>query len=205
MNPIAVACHRGSHGKARPSASRRINRQRMARSGNVMVARSTARSSSPGSAPRAYATTAGNLTSCNTHARSAAVTTSPMTQAHLAWRLLGFDGEDNEVADFVDDRAEIVAVDALRRLAQLLGALTRPPTAIQQGADVDHGGLWTTPAHRPGLGGERRGGAAPGRRAGGDGTPSIGRRPPQQHIQRRGADPRGGEPPIGDPGAHEVR
>ena len=90
------------------------------------------------------------------------MTTSPMTQAHLAWRLLGFDGEDNEVADFVDDRAEIVAVDALRRLAQLLGALTRPPTAIQQGADVDHGGLWTTPGHRPGVSRDTIGGADPG-------------------------------------------
>src|SRR5437879_293441 len=53
---------------------------------------------------------------------------SPMSQAPRH-RLLGFDREDNEIADFVDDRAECVAADALGRFPQLLRGLGRPCTA----------------------------------------------------------------------------
>lgn len=43
---------------------------------------------------------------------------SPMSQAPFqrlleGIGLVGFDGEDNEIADFVDDRAEVVAARAL--------------------------------------------------------------------------------------------
>ena len=64
--------------------------------------------------------------------------TSPMSQAPpQRERLFGFDGEDNEVADFVDDRAQVVAARAPRRFAQLLRALARPLSPIEEGADVD--------------------------------------------------------------------
>ena len=63
---------------------------------------------------------------------------SPLSQAHpRRQRLLGFDGEDNEIADFVDDRAERVAARALGRLAQLLHPRARAGAFVQQHADVD--------------------------------------------------------------------
>src|SRR6266446_5713464 len=63
---------------------------------------------------------------------------SPINQAPLQrFFLLGFDGEDNEIADFVDDRAERVAARALRRLAQLLRALPGTGALVEQGSDID--------------------------------------------------------------------
>ena len=47
-------------------------------------------------------------------------------------RLLWFDGEDNEVADFVDDRAQRFAARALGQRAQLLRTLARAYVASQQ-------------------------------------------------------------------------
>src|SRR6266498_2777556 len=63
---------------------------------------------------------------------------SPISQAPLQrfW-LLGFDGEDNEIADFVDDRAEAFAARALSRLAQLLRALAGTGPLVEERADVD--------------------------------------------------------------------
>ena len=52
-------------------------------------------------------------------------------------RLLGFDREDNEIADFVDDRAECVAADALGRFPQLLRALAGAGALVQQRTDID--------------------------------------------------------------------
>ena len=72
---------------------------------------------------------------------------SPTSQAHpRRQRLLGFDGEDNEIADFVDDRAERVAADALGRFPQLLRALAGAGAFVQQRTDID----WFSirPAHR---------------------------------------------------------
>ena len=48
MKPIVMACHRGMNGNGWPLPSRRIDRQRIARTGNVSVATKTvSRSSQP--------------------------------------------------------------------------------------------------------------------------------------------------------------
>ena len=73
-----------------------------------------------------------------TQASNATLTMSPMSQAPRQRRvLLGFDGEDNEVADFVDDRAESLAACALRRVAQLLRSMLRTRALIEESANVD--------------------------------------------------------------------
>src|SRR5207248_6558123 len=73
-----------------------------------------------------------------TQASNATLTMSPMSQAPRQRRvLLGFDGEDNEVADFVDDRAEGLAARALRRVAQLLRSVLRTRALIKESANVD--------------------------------------------------------------------
>ena len=112
------------------------------------------------------------------------MTVSPISQAQRrdVPLLLGFDGEDNEIADFVDDRAQIVATHALRRLTQFLGALTGACAAIQQGADVDD---LIAPA-QPGVSRDTTRGADPGPVARGDrgwgGATSVGGRSPQQLV-----------------------
>src|SRR5262249_52363320 len=50
--------------------------------------------------------------------------------------LLGFDGEDNEIADFVDDRAEALAARALGGLAQFLSALAGAAALGEEGPDA---------------------------------------------------------------------
>src|SRR5258706_8674380 len=63
---------------------------------------------------------------------------SPTSQAPLQrFCLLGFDGEDNEIADFVNDGAERVAARALCRFAQLLRAPPGARALVQQRVDVD--------------------------------------------------------------------
>src|SRR5574341_648865 len=139
MKPIVVACQSGSQGRRWPSASRRISCQRIVRTGNVTVATTTVSSSRKPLACRACDQTSRGLMRCNTHASSATLTTSPSNQAQRQrCLLLGFDGEDNEVADFVDDRAQRVAAGALCRFAQLLRALPRPGALVEQGLDVHH-------------------------------------------------------------------
>src|SRR6266511_2078942 len=92
---------------------------------------------------------------------------SPISQAPLQrfW-LLGFDGEDNEIADFVDDRAEAFAARALSRLAQLLRALAGTGPLVEERADVD--GLssirWTPRESLPPCAAPRRSAPAGSRR-----------------------------------------
>src|SRR5438105_3760794 len=138
MKPIAVACQSGSQANRRPSTSRRISRHRMVRSGNVAVASMTAARSSNGSAWRASSQTCRRLMRWRTQASNATLTMSPMSQAPRQRRvLLGFDGEDNEIADFVDDRAESLPARALRRVAQLLRSVLRTRALIEESANVD--------------------------------------------------------------------
>src|SRR2546425_711662 len=138
MKPIVVACHSGSNGKRWPSTSRRIRRQRMARTGNVTVATTTVRSSSHPLACCAYVQTFRRSILYSTQTSNAALMASPISQAPLQrLLLLGFDGEDNEIADFVDDRAEALAACALGRLAQLLRALAGPGALVEESPDVD--------------------------------------------------------------------
>src|SRR5881396_3255672 len=151
MKPIVVACHSGSHRNGRPSASRRISRQRIARTGKVMVATTTVRSSSHPLACCAYVQTLRRSILYNTHTSNATLMASPISQAPLQrFLLLGFDGEDNEIADFVDDRAERVAARALRRFAQLLRALPGTGALVEQGPDIDRF-VPVTPGRRPGV------------------------------------------------------
>src|SRR5882762_9042129 len=138
MKPIVVACHSGIQGKGRPSASRRISRQRMARTGKVIVATTIVSSSSQPLACLAYSHTLAGWLLDNTHASRATLMTSPISQAPLQRLvLLGFDGEDNEIADFVDDRAERVTVRALGGFAQFLCAPAGTGTLVEQRPDVD--------------------------------------------------------------------
>src|SRR5437870_2299751 len=137
MKPIVVACHRGRNGNGRPLASRKISRHRIARTGNVSVAKATVRSSSQPLAPCAYAHTLAGSILYSTHTSNAALMASPSSQAPLQRRvLLGFDGEDNEIADFVDDRAKALAARALGDFAQLLRPLARPGAFIEQRLDI---------------------------------------------------------------------
>src|SRR2546428_10062847 len=141
--PMAVACHSGPGGNRAPPTSRRIRRQRTARSGNVSVASATATSSSSGSARRTYPTNSRASTPCSAHASSPSVTASPTihAQREADAPLLGGAGlgsEGNEVADFVDEGPERIARRGACRGAQLLRALERPVAAVQQRADIDH-------------------------------------------------------------------
>src|SRR5438045_959631 len=140
MKPIAVACQSGIQANrwGGPSTSRRISRHRIVRSGNVAVVSMTAARSSIGSAWRASSQTCRRLMRWRTQASNATLTMSPMSQAPRQRRvLLGFDGEDNEIADFVDDRAESLAARALRRVAQLLRSMLRTRALIEESANVD--------------------------------------------------------------------
>src|SRR5436309_1582994 len=151
MKPIVVACHSGIQGNGRPSASRRISRQRMARTGKVTVATTIVSSSSQPLACLAYSQTLSGWLLDNTHARRATLMTSPISQAPLQRLfLLGFDGEDNEIADFVDDRAQAFAARALGRLAQLQRALTGTGALVEQSLDVD-GFVPVASGRRPGV------------------------------------------------------
>src|SRR5713226_6201300 len=138
MKPIAVACQSGSQGNRWPSTSRRISRQRIVRSGNVAVASTTVARSNSGSAWRASFHTCRRSTRCRTQTSNATLTTSPMSQAPRQRRLLlGFDGEDNEVADFVDDRAEALAARALCGFSQFLRALAGTCSLVEKLPDFD--------------------------------------------------------------------
>src|SRR5712691_2153272 len=141
MKPIAVACQSGSEGNLWPSTSRRIRRQRIVRSGNVAVASTTAARSNRGLAWRASSHTCRRSMRWSTQASNATLTASPRSQAPRPAPqrrlLLGFDGEDNEVADFVDDRAEALAARALCGFSQLLRALAGTCSLVEQPPDVD--------------------------------------------------------------------
>src|SRR2546422_4051126 len=100
MNQIAVACHSGSRGKRLPPTSRRMSRQRSARSGNVSVASAIVASMSQRLARRRCPTSSCASTPCSAQARSPSVTTSPTTHAQRDAGPLGvgggLDGEGNE-------------------------------------------------------------------------------------------------------------
>jgi len=78
------------------------------------------------------------------------LTTRPATHAHrrpegrvtgrLGGSVSGFEGERNEIADFIDERAETVARRVLCFLAQLLGVLQRTLATIEERANVH--GCW---------------------------------------------------------------
>ena len=73
-----------------------------------------------------------------THASSATLTARPTTGAQRQCRVLfGLEGEDNEVADFVDDGAQIVTAYALGNLAELQCALARPSALIEECSHID--------------------------------------------------------------------
>src|SRR2546428_320962 len=155
MKPAAVACHKGPSGKASPvPVSRRIRRQRTARSGNVAVAIAMAAPKSRGSARRRWSSTACGSTPCKAHASSRTVTASPSQKAQRdATRPLGagLEGEGNEIADFVDEGAERIARRVPRLRTELLGAGQGALTAVHQRADVHH--QWLGRCGRPGGGG----------------------------------------------------
>src|SRR2546429_4614930 len=174
MKPMATACHSGSHGSGLSRSSRRITRHRIKRIGNVNVASATVSTRRRGSTARRPASTSLHCVPRTAHAKKATVTARPRIQAQREGegeadaRLgAGLEGEGNEVADFVDERAELVARRPLRRCAQLLRSLERAVAAIQQGAHV-HGG---------GRRGSRKGGA--GSRGGGRAPPPPPPRPPR--------------------------
>src|SRR3989454_838864 len=127
MNPIAVACHSGSRGKRLPPTSRRMSRQRSARSGNVSVASAIVASMSQRLARRRCPTSSCASTPCSAQARSPSVTTSPTTHAQRDAGPLGvgggLDGEGNEVADLFDERPERFPRGQLGGFTQLLRAL----------------------------------------------------------------------------------
>lgn len=138
MNPMVVACQSGLQGRGRPSASRRINRQRIVRTGKVMVAMMTVSTSRTALAWRASAQTSRRLMRCSTQASSATLTTSPISQAHRQrCCLLGLEGEDNEVADFVNDDAKVVPAGAFGRLAEFLCALAGAIALVEERSDID--------------------------------------------------------------------
>src|SRR2546422_111030 len=144
MKPIAVACQSGSEGNRWPSISRRIRRQRIVRSGNVAVASTTAARTNRGPAWRASSHPCRRSMRWSTQASNATLTASPRSQAPRPAPpapqrrlLLGFDGEDNEVADFVDDRAEALAARALCGFSQFLRALAGPGSLVEQPPDID--------------------------------------------------------------------
>src|SRR3989475_1054050 len=143
MNPIAVACHSGNRGKRLPPTSRRMSRQRSARSGNVSVASAIVASMSQRLARRRCPTSSCASTPCSAQARSPSVTTSPTTHAQRDAGPLGvgggLDGEGNEVADLFDERPERFPRGQLGGFTQLLRALQRALAAIQQEANVDDG------------------------------------------------------------------
>src|SRR5881628_3023117 len=176
MNPIAVACHSGSNGKRLPPTSRRMSRQRSARSGNVSVASAIVASMSQRLARRRCPTSSCPSTPCSAQARSPSVTTSPTTHAQRHAGTLGvgggLDGEGNEVADLFDESPERVPRGELGGFTQLLRALQRALAAIQQEANVDDGQFG------PGAG---RG--IPG---GGPGGVERRRAGPGRHLGRRG-------------------
>ena len=133
MKPMATACHNGRQGSGSSFSSRRITRHRIRRMGKVNVASPTVTSRSRGSTARSPATTSLQCVPRTAHARKAAVTARPTTQAQrdAAARLgAGLEGEGNEVADFFDEFAEIVARRLLRRCAQLLGPPERAVAAV---------------------------------------------------------------------------
>src|SRR5712692_555280 len=132
MNPIATACQSGRHGNGVPlSVFRSITRQRIVRSGKVRVARATAASSRTGSTALRPARTSLQCVPRTAHARKAPVTARPTTQAQRDARLgsgeggegWSLEGEGNEVADFFDERPQLLAGGVLGLRAKLLGAL----------------------------------------------------------------------------------
>src|SRR5207247_2888884 len=162
MKPTAVACHNGSHGRRRPSASRKMTRQRIVRSGNVRVARATAPRKGQRAARRMWPSTAPGSTSRSVQYKSAIVTMNPATQAQPARSLgVGLEGEGNEIADFFDEAAERIARRLLCRFAQLPSALQRALTPVQEGPDIHDRRL-----HGCGSAGEGGGGGGGG--GGGD-------------------------------------
>lgn len=66
MNPMAVACHRGTSGSVSPSSRSRY-RQRMVLSGNVRVARPIASAKGTTLTPLMCPQISGRLTSCSAH------------------------------------------------------------------------------------------------------------------------------------------
>src|SRR5439155_11504727 len=159
MKPIVVACHSGVIGNRSPLAPRRISRQRIVRTGNVNVARTTVTTSSQPFACSAYVHTLRGSILYRTHTSNAALRASPMSQApplppRQRCGLLGFDGEDNEIADFVDDGAEPVAAGPLGGFAQLLDALAGASAPVEESPDVNRlrsvtrGPLGRSPAYQ---------------------------------------------------------
>src|SRR5690349_17188799 len=143
MKPTATACHSGTRGKRCPSTSRRISCQRTVRSGKVSVAVRTVATSNSGSAARMWPRTTAKLTSRSVHHSSRPVTATPNTHAPRQLRGLGAGGgglesELNEVADFFDEGAQLIARGALGGAAQLLRARQRAVAAIEQRADIHH-------------------------------------------------------------------
>src|SRR2546429_9092642 len=165
MNPIAVACHSGNRGKRLPPTSRRISRQRSARSGNVSVASAIVASMSQRLACRRCPTSSCASTPCSAQARSPSVTTSPTTHAQRDAGPLGvgggLDGEGNEVADLFDERPERFPRGQLGGFTQLLRPLQRALPRGQQGGNGADGQFSPgagrgVPGVGPGGGGGRR-------------------------------------------------
>src|ERR1041384_1574941 len=138
MKPIAVASHNAASGSGRPAGSRSSTRHRSARIGKVRVARMTVAASSATLARCTCVMTSVKLTSCNAQARRPTDTARPTIQAQRDRALVGLEGEDNEIADFVEQRTELVGREVPRLLAQLLGARQGTLPAVHQALDIDH-------------------------------------------------------------------
>src|SRR5438046_10630067 len=115
MKPLATPYHRGSHGGGLSRSSRRITRHRIKRIGNVNVASATVSTRRRGSTARRPASTSLHCVPRTAHAKNATVTARPKIQAQREGegeadaRLgAGLEGEGNEVAELVAERAEIV-------------------------------------------------------------------------------------------------
>src|ERR1041384_3830764 len=122
----------------RPAGSRSSTRHRSARIGKVRVARMTVAASSATLARCTCVMTSVKLTSCNAEARRPTDTARPTIQAQRDRALVGLEGEDNEIADFVEQRTELVGREVPRLLAQLLGARQGTLPAEHQALDIDH-------------------------------------------------------------------
>lgn len=109
MNPIATACHSAGQGMGPSSSRRSITRQRIIRRGKVRVATTTTNRRRGTLTVVRAAPNWSQWTPRTAHQRHAMVIASPRSQAQEAGRLGGFEGEVDKIADFFDERAQLLA------------------------------------------------------------------------------------------------
>ncbi len=109
MNPIATACQSADQAMGASSSPRSITRQRIIRSGKVHVAMTTTNRRRGTLTVRSAAPKSAQFTPLTAHHRHARVIASPRSQAQEAGRLGGVEGEVDKIADFIDERAQLLA------------------------------------------------------------------------------------------------